>query len=328
MNSTVNNGGDDFFHNRLFSYLQEQFDFPIDEIQPIRQQVHLVKAKNRTFILKGFSSYSKLKLQEAFSASLIQEGFKKTNTFYQFAEDPPLYFEQNYYGCLEYIHPSNQLFTYHLPKNRLEGLDLLDEFHTATEKLFYRYHSIIPAFKQIEKWQERAAVFLNNLPIIKYFIQNEIIHELLVWMNWSIQGIQKESHLFQNGRKVILHGDVAHHNFLRAKNHDLFLIDFDLISLGTPHGDYLQYANRILPFLNWSFRDLSGYRKMKPFLNEKGFLYALAFPTDIFREWNRTIREKTYLQPLKIRQLVDMTVGQFSERQGFFKELKNQLDKK
>lgn len=327
VNLTVNNGGDDLFHNRLFSYLQQQLTIPIHELRPLRKDVYLVKADALSFILKGFSSYHRLMLQEAFTASLRKEEFQNTYLFFQVAKKPPLFFEQMYYGCLEYINPSEEAFTYQLQKDRLEGLELLNTFHFTTEKLIRRYQMIVPSFQQFEKWQEREEIFLKNIPVIQYFVQKEIINELLHWANWSLKGLRKESHLF-TGQKVILHGDVAHHNFLRAENNELYLIDFDLISLGTPHADYLQYANRILPFMNWSLQELANYEKIKPYLVENGFIYALAYPTDIFREWNRALKDGTYLKKIKNQQLLEITVGQFNDRKKFFKDLQKALTPK
>lgn len=152
-----------------------------------------------------------------------------------------------------------------------------------------------------------------------------MITEILSWADWSLKGMLRESNLFNNDEKVILHGDVAHHNFLRSKNNKLYLIDFDLISAGVPHVDYLQYANRILPFMNWSLAELANCEKIKPLLHEKGFIYALAYPTDIFREWNRAIKEGTYLQQEKIQQLLELTVVSFKERQDFFAHLQKAI---
>ncbi|MBT2688073.1 phosphotransferase [Bacillus sp. ISL-47] len=322
VNTTVKNGGDDLLINRLLSYLQEQFPFKINEIKPIRKQVYLIRTKERVFILKGFSSYHRLKLQEAFTASLIKEGFARTYAFYEFAKEPPLFFDRTYYGCLEYIQPSEDSFSYHLKRDRLEGLDLLQTFHDTSEKLVPRYQTVLPTFRQADKWRERASLFLNNLPVIRYFVQKEIINELLSWADWSLKGIEEEAWLFKSGKQVILHGDVAHHNFLRAKNKTIYLLDFDLIAKGTPHSDYLQYANRILPFMKWSFEDLLRFPIIKKYMEETGFLYALAFPTDIFREWNRVIRDRSYLDPVKICPVLDLTVGQFAERQRFIRALK------
>ena len=321
MNLTYKNRGDDLFNDRLFSYLNEQLSISINELQPIRKKVYLVKADNFDFILKGFSTYHRLVLQETFTSALKQVGFDYTYFFHQFTNKPPLFFEQTYYGCLQYIESSTNGFTYREKNDRIEGLELLKKYHLATEILIERFQMLIPTFEQIEKWHERAALFFNYLPIVKYFVQKEMIDDILIWADWSLKGMQRLSNIFDNGDKVIAHGDVAHHNFIRGADNKLNIIDFDLISLSTPHTDYLQYANRILPFMNWSLTELSSYEKMQPFLKDKCFLYALAFPSDIFREWNRAIKDGSYLQQIKLQQLLELTVDQFNERQEFFKEL-------
>ncbi len=325
VNLTFKGEGDDLFQNRLFSYLQEQLNVHIKEISQIRKQVYKVKGEGLEFILKGFSSYHQFVLQKDVLTSLKQVGFQKTYSFYPLEKNPPLLFEQTYYGCLEWIETSKNEFTFFKRHDRLKGLKLLAHFHDVNKKLVEQYMGKITSFNQLGKWQERTVSFLNNLPVIRYFVQKEIIDEILAWADWSLKGVEKELGVFENGEKVILHGDVAHHNFLRAKNKDIYLIDFDLISIGTPRSDYLQYANRILPFIHWSFQDLTNYKEIAAYLYEKGFIYALAFPTDIFREWNRAIRAQTYLQPSKIQPLLEMTIGQFHQRYNFINELKRFL---
>ncbi|WP_077214104.1 phosphotransferase [Bacillus dakarensis] len=321
----INVPGDDLFYNRLLSYLDDVFPFHVKAITPIRKKVYLIEGEEDIFILKGFSSYHRLKLQETFTATLKKEGFKNTYSFVDHALDPPLFFEQTYYGCLEYITPSEPIFSYEAEKDRLEGLSLLREYHQITSKFAKRYGTIMGSYKLLDKWRERTGKFLTNTSVIRFFVQKEIMDEWLKWADWSLKGLEKEIDNFQKGPKVILHGDVAHHNFIRSRNDQLFLIDFDLISLGHESNDILQYANRILPYLNWSLDRLLDMNELKPFLKEKGFLYALAFPTDIFREWNRLIRERHYDDPTKVRKILDFTAGQFPERIKFVRELKSIL---
>lgn len=321
----INLQGDDLFHNRLFSYLSDVFPFQVQAITPIRKQVYLIEGDEHSFILKGFSSYHRLKLQETFTSTLKKEGFNNTYSFVDYEKDPPIFFENTYYGCLEYITPSETFFSYEVEKDRLEGLSLLRQYHQITSKFAKRYGTIIGSYKLLDKWRERTAKFLTNTSIIRFFVQKEVMDEWLKWADWSLKGIEAEIDNFQKGPKVILHGDVAHHNFLRSKENILYLIDFDLISHGHESNDILQYANRILPYLNWSFDKLMEINELKPFLIEKGFLYALAFPTDIFREWNRLIRERHYDDPKKVRRILDYTAGQFPERLNFIRELKNIL---
>ncbi|MDQ0269887.1 phosphotransferase [Cytobacillus purgationiresistens] len=324
--SRAEKGGDGLYQNRLLSYLDKQCPFKIIQIQPIRNQVYIVESENDEFILKGFSSYHRYKLQEAYTASLKNEGFSKTYSFLDDVKDPPLSFDQFFFGCMEYIPPSDEAFSYEEEKNRKEGLALLDDYHLVSAQLVQRYRTLLPQYKQLEKWQERTAQFIHHLPLIKYFVQKEMINEFLHWADWSIKGMNNETKFFQQGKQVILHGDVAHHNFLRAKDNHLYLLDFDLISVGAIQVDYLQYANRILPSIHWSFDELAQLAQLKPFLKEKGFLYALAFPTDIFREWNRAVRERLYGNPVKMRHILDLTVNHFQERQQFILKLKQEAE--
>ena len=122
-------------------------------------------------------------------------------------------------------------------------------------KLQGSYNTILPTFHLVEKWEERSTLFKRNLPLISFFLEREIITELINWVEWSLSGLRQEKDTLEKLPKAILHGDVAHHNFMRTSKGDLFLIDFHLISIGPEIADYLQYANRILPFLNWSLKN-------------------------------------------------------------------------
>lgn len=317
--------GDDY-QNRLLLYLREQIPFIIEDILRIRNHVFLIKTDHLPFILKGFPTYHRLKLQESFTESLKKEGFHNTYHFLSIEMDPPLLFEQKYYGCLEYIEPAKESFSYHQEENRHRGLKVLKDYHQTTRKLVRRYKTLIPDFDLKNKWQERYRTFVQNLPIIRFFIKKEFVRQILAWAHWSLNGLEREKSFFHQGETVILHGDVAHHNFIFTEQHQLTLIDFDLIAIGKNWIDYLQYANRIFPFLEWNLQELWRYEEMKEYQNVKGFLYALAFPTDIMREWNRVIKEKSYNHPRKIRPIMELTMEQFHLRKQFFKDLQSTLD--
>ncbi|MDP4172298.1 MAG: aminoglycoside phosphotransferase, partial [Bacillota bacterium] len=111
-----------------------------------------------------------------------------------------------------------------------------------------------------------------------------------------------------------------------AASGKLTLIDFDLISLGSDTIDLVQYANRILPFLSWSLKDLQKYPLLQKKMQEKAYLYSLAYPSDIFREWNRIIKDNTYMNSVQTQQVMELTMGQFYLREKFFKRLKRFLD--
>ncbi|MEQ2526374.1 phosphotransferase [Bacillaceae bacterium CLA-AA-H227] len=318
----ISHTGDDFLLNRLFSYLNNQLPWEIEYIKPFGRKIYLVESSLGPFILKSFRSFDQLIKQQLLLADLKKAGFHHTYSFL-FEEREPLFFEKVYYGCLEYIPPSMNPFNFNNPKDRQDGLTLLSKFHQSTERMVT--HTTLEKFPLVHKWRSRVTEFINNLSVIKLFVKEEMLHELLAWSAWALEGVEREWASINAESVVVLHGDLAHHNFIRSTTGELYLIDFDLISIGNRRIDYLQYANRILPSINWSFEELSKFEKMKPFLNEKFFLYGLAFPTDILREWNRLIREKQYDKPEFVRQLLDFTVSQFNARRQFFYQIQRMV---
>lgn len=318
--------GDDLFLNRLYSYLEKHLSCQIVQITPLRYHVFKIETLSSTFILKGFSSNHRLKLQQQFTDQLLEEGFKYTYSFLDAKHKPPLFFENIYYGCIEYIQPSKDDFTFFQQKDREEGSILLEQFHLITAKFATEYNKKLRRYNLLDRWRKGRAKFLSNLSVVKFFIHKDIIEEILKWADSSLKNLENQTKSLHSSN-VILHGDVAHHNFLRAASGELFLIDFDLISIGEERFDYLQYANRILPFLDWSIDELIKLEKFSPFLHDKEFLYALVFPTDIFREWNQLISRRQYQNPRKVRQVLDLTIGQRFERQNFVNEITDRMKK-
>ncbi|MEW9053737.1 MAG: phosphotransferase [Neobacillus sp.] len=321
---TIKKTGDDDYFIRLLSYFQSQFKEEIFDMMPIRNNVFFIKTAENKYIIKGYKSYNRLKLQEAFTATLKKEGFHQTYEYLHPEVHEPLHFEQMHFGCLEYIPSHKTHFSFHTHKNRQEGIELLSHFHQVTSKVEARYRTLIPKGNLLEKWRQRANLFVSNLPFIRYFVSESYITEVLEWADWSLQKMT-DKQLSAGERLVVLHGDVAHHNFLRASNGSLYLIDFDLISIGPESFDYLQYANRILPYLDWSFDRLAHFSKYEELRKDEVFLAALAYPADIFREWNRLVREKSYTNHEKYKQVMDLTIGQFHQRKKFFLELKKRM---
>jgi hypothetical protein len=261
-------------------------------------------------------------LQEAYTDALKSAGFKQTYSFYRLGSQPFVY-KQKYFGIIEFIEGHSLPFTYFSEENRQNGLELLQTYHNTTKNIVEQFSSTLSTFHLFVKWQERLYQFKANLPFVRYYLKEPIIDEILSWANSSLARLQSNS--FQNEPSVILHGDVAHHNFLKSKNGEIYLIDFDLISIGKENADLLQYANRILPALEWSLPQLLKYPLFHAKLQNPEFLWALIYPTDILREWNRIVRDRSILQPSKLLMVMDLTIRQFHLRQQFIKELKNML---
>lgn len=316
---------DDLELNRLFTYLNGQLPFELTGLNRVRKNVFMLQSFQKQYILKEFSPSSRLRLQETFTSSLKQEGFDKTYQFLNIAKDSPLIFQGKSFGLLEYIKSSKEPFTYAASQNRKDALSLLHQYHNTTHKLYPRYRTLLPAFNQIAKWEERLTVFLQNSSLINLFVPADILDEMVLWGKWSLAGMNKTTDGLEQQPKVVLHGDVAFHNFLRSQDGHLYLLDFDLISSGSVYADYLQFANRILPFLGWSLDELQSYRILKPYLAEKGFLYGLIYPTDIFREWNRLIRGRMYSDRIKTKTVLDMTFHQLEKRRQFIHDVKLEI---
>lgn len=316
-----NSGGDDY-SNRLLSFLNSQFTEKIIKMTKIRDAIFIVETIRNVYVLKGYPSFNKLRLQETFTATLRKEGFLKTYSFVQHLSKDPLIFEGKYFGTMEYLKPSRNAFSFTVHNNRLEGLAVLKEFHRVTSSVVPRYRTLLTVSDIWAKWQERMERFQKNFPTLQYFIKEKYILEMVDWATWSLNGMKENKEYFIEKPDVILHGDVAHHNFLRDARGTLHLIDFDLISIGPESLDYLQYANRIMPFLDWSLEYLYRHPQMQPFLKQQAFLYALAYPADIFREWNRLIREKTYSRSAPQLQVIELTLGQFYLRRKLVERLK------
>jgi hypothetical protein len=325
MNINIKRGGDDFFFNRLFSYLSRELDVEIKGMTHLRGNVYLVETVSRKIIIKGYKDLRKLKIQETFASSLRKSGFDQSYRFYNQNKDP-LHFHGSYYGCIEFIDHHEQRFDYGVQKDREEGVELLNRFHDHTSVLVPSYAAMLPKTDLARKWRHRTNEFTKNLPAVNRYVNKSLTNELLEWADYSLTNFVKLKNELETEPPVILHGDVAHHNFLRSKAGKLIIIDFDLISTGSRAYDMLQYANRILPFLDWQFESLEKINHLNKWLHFDAFLCGLLYPADILREWNRLLRDRNQSNPYSLAPIVEMTVSQYQQRKRFQEEVKSRLD--
>ena len=201
-------------------------------------------------------------------------------------------------------------------------MQLLEEFHRTTEKFYDRIP--VSRFNQVDKWEERFDEFEDNYSIIKKYVSTDIIQTWLKWGKRSLKGLQKYENDLYSEPLCVTHGDVAHHNFFYKDNGSLYLIDFDLISKSPPLIDYLQYSNRIMPDISGS-SELWSYEQLKKYKDNRAFLYALLFPTDIFREWNRLVRENDFHNNNYLHSVWLLTVEDLPKRVKMYKEITERL---
>jgi hypothetical protein len=158
-----------------------------------------------------------------------------------------------------------------------------------------------------------------------------LISDIISWGKWSlnnfdhasVQSLERKA----NKQKEITHGDVAPHNFVinRNKSQDAYLIDFDLFAAVPQAYDWLQYANRILPFWYWSYSKMEqmGNEDFLRWFAKKWFVICLVFPTDLYREWNRALKtgDKEMIEGVE-----KFTLRDFAHRKKFVERIISKID--
>ncbi len=315
--------GDDPLQSRLLSFFQANIEEPIKKISLIRDQIFKIETHQKKYAGKGFSNADSLKKQKWLTKRLHKAGFNKTYHFLKTKPEKGYLYKGKYYGILTWIEHSNPVFRFNSNENCQAGVLLLKEFHDHTKKVLSKGDSYFGSIDYYQKWVERYRQFKSNVPALQSFVPSGIIEDILKWGEKSLKNIEYRSP-YEKEERVILHGDVAHHNFIRSEK-GLYLIDFDLSSIGHPIHDYLQYANRILPFLQWDVNELIKLPGYSQLLEDPYFIYAILYPTDIYREWNRAIKHGLLGQEKTVKNLLNVTIDQYEKRLKFFNSLQNMV---
>ncbi|WP_019242740.1 MULTISPECIES: aminoglycoside phosphotransferase family protein [Bacillus] len=303
------------FHRRLLKSTRDS-GTGLRKALKVRDNVYFVTTNHKKYVVKGFSSRKKYDAQRKLTKLLKRHGFNRTYDFIdQFA---PFSYDGEIYAWIEYIKPQKDKFTFESLTCRKEGLKILKDFHNATSN-FYDEISI-KHFDQLEKWKERLKDFKRNKHIINKYVSSDYLQSWINWGEFSLKGLEKYEKLLYKEKNCIVHGDVAHHNFFYRNDGVLYLIDFDLISKAPPLLDYLQYCNRIMPDIRDS-NELWSYKQLQKYKENTAFLYALTFPTDIFREWNRIVREDLFFDQGYLHSVWKLTVEEAKQRMKIYKDI-------
>lgn len=290
------------------------------KLSSIRDNVWIAHTNAGKFLLKGFNSSRKLNSQKKLTMQLHANGFTRT---YRFIEElEPFVYDEYVFAWIEFLPSYRKKFSFSSRSSRQEGLFLLEDFHETTRK----FYKTIPVkrFDQLDKWNERFEEFEENVNVVKKYVSRDVIQTWLKWGKRSLRGLQRHENELYKEPLCVAHGDVAHHNFFYKDDGTLYLIDFDLISISPPLIDYLQYSNRIMPDIS-SSSELWSYEQLRKYKNNRAFLYALLFPTDIFREWNRLIRENDFHNNSYLHSVWSLTVEEMPKRVRMYKEISELL---
>lgn len=291
-------------------------------LKRIKDGKWVLKTHGTKWFVKRYPNQLKFLLQERLIGDLIQANFHHVLPFHPIHDREMLLFEGFPIGITTWLETSRPI-SYDHPKDRQDALNVLKKFHSVSKRIRHSWTEEVPQYKWLKKWKKRMIQFQYNLPYLQAFIQPYYLYTYLEWGRWSLKELKSINH--PAFATCITHGDVAHHNFLRGKNGRVYMIDFDLMSRSTEMTDDLQYANRILPYVNWSLSELKQLDAFRKYENELLFYIGLMYPTDVFREWNRFIREDQYYKQRVWGYLMNITIRQFPERMQFNQELHGEV---
>ncbi|WP_018661020.1 aminoglycoside phosphotransferase family protein [Heyndrickxia acidiproducens] len=315
------NEGDDF-QKRLLLYAEKRLDEPVTKIKRLRKQVWFVETKRKKWVLKEFSDLERLNRQIVLTEALHQAGFKRTYRFLPAEEEAVFMFGGRVWGIMEYIEPGAVPLRYESEKEILAAYRLLKIYHGVTARFPRALQTEFPRFFQIKKWQQRYREFAEHETELLQYMPAYYFESYLSWAETALEELEARQRVFHLPPYCITHGDVAHHNFLKGKDGKLYLIDFDLARMAPAWTDDLQFCNRILPSISWSLRKLLSWNIVQQAADPNLFLKALAYPTDVLREWNRFLKSGSREKEKQWPELHDLTFSQFEERKAFVKEMK------
>ncbi|MEH6944273.1 phosphotransferase [Bacillus sp. JJ722] len=310
--------GDSVFRSRLRAALKEK-GANLHKVVKLRSNVFIVHTDRKKYLLKGFYNRKKYEAQKLLVRKLKENDFEQT---YSFKNIPTFKYEGETYAWIQFLSSAKERFNFRSYTNRKKGLQLLEDFHSTTSEF---YDSIpVNYFNQVEKWEERLEEFESNRRIIEKYVSSSYLDSWLDWGKRSLKGLIKNERELYEEPTCIVHGDVAHHNFFLKKDGNLNLIDFDLINKAPPIIDYLQYCNRIMPHIEDN-SELWTYEQLRSYKDNHAFLYALLFPTDIFREWNRIIKEDSLRDRGYMHSVWELSVEEWPKRISLYKDIANMI---
>ncbi|OQM44809.1 hypothetical protein B6A27_12190 [Anoxybacillus sp. UARK-01] len=274
--------------HRLFLLLQAEYGLCVEEAAAIKPHVQIIDTNKGKWIVKKYRTFFEASRQQMFIHLLKQAGFQAAPSITGVAVS-----ENACWTLQEYIPHSNP-FVFTSEKDRNEGLCLLYEYHIFSQRLLQQpfFATMLPYYQLCERWKQRYLSFLHDLPVWQQIMRHEELTFILQCAQYSLEKIPLFIPSLLAEPMTIIHGDVASHNFLRAENGSAYLIDYDLIAVAPSGIDYLQYANRILPYMQWSFALLKKCPILEDFLEKPWFLMALIFPSDIFRECRSFMKKR------------------------------------
>lgn len=150
---------------------------------------------------------------------------------------------------------------------------LLTQFHEAGQPLAYR----LPILQLEAKWHYRLLQFESLESILLPILQQNFYNIVRIAHYALRRGC------FPKEAVTALHGDVAHHNFLKDAANNFYMIDLDLSAAGNAAEEFILWMHRLLPHHRFNIHDVLD---IVPQLEcYERYFSLLLFPNELIREW-------------------------------------------
>ncbi|MCM3716992.1 phosphotransferase [Fictibacillus phosphorivorans] len=324
------NNRDGFQGDRLFLKKMKEVGLNIIDYGFFRDNVIWIKTSAGKYVLKGFHREETCKKQIMISDLYISQKPRIMGTYTRFQNNKRyIHFGEYFWAIMPFykgdgLHFGNQ-------KDVIAGIDAISRFHSFSKSIPSDVYNSIPSYSLYKKWSERYNTFKYNARRAKWSKEMQpLVPDILMWGSWclehfdhsAVESLEQQAYK----RREITHGDVAPHNFVlnRGNSKEAYLIDFDLFAAVPQAYDWLQYANRILPFWFWSYSKMEemGNKDYLQWFSKKWFVICLVFPTDLYREWNRAIKSG---DKELIKSVERFTLRDYSYRKKFVDRIINMI---
>lgn len=312
------NQRDDSYQNRLSSFLLCEGELTVSDISLIKQDVFLAKkTETEIFILKKHRHKAIVNQQWDFFGQINEEGIVPFQLFpngKKFIAD---------HAGLWTIAPfkDGEKLRYKYQQDREKAVRALHCFHAAAQHIYVQApvrRDLFPDrwIRRLNKFRMTECLFKENgfktlyqeiIQVTQYYLQK------MERIDWE----QDEQKARKNG--CWQHGDVAAHNFIQGDR--TYLIDFDLLACGAQLYDYIQLAQRFLPYIGWDLDELLRLRMVGEEDMHK-WLTAVFVPSDLIREWLFFL---SHGSTAAVRQYLSQMEKAWSERRVFLKKAQKML---
>ncbi|KUP06944.1 hypothetical protein Q73_10115 [Bacillus coahuilensis m2-6] len=310
---------EDDYNRRLLSFLNHKWHMQLYGIHEIRKGKWKVYNQQEAYFLKRYKSLASFTHQHKLIRLLTNDHFPFVIPFHPYHDHTgPIQLKEDIMGVTYWLEGDS--IHYDDIKDRLQAHWVIKQFHLYSHRYLEEFPTL-QEFDLLKKWKRRWNEFYQTRNELLPYMPTTVLHTLLRWGEMAIELLEENRATFTSYPKSMIHGDIAHHNFLRSTNHALFVIDFDLMTKGPSIIDDIQFANRILPHIGWSTNQLFSIPTMAHYKDTEIFHIGLLYPTDLYREWIRFATSSTKTKSILWRNLSFLTFYQYHQRMNSIQQL-------